>query len=91
VGDDAPIADEEMQPQDEWNASYERQVREEREKTSTPEGATLKPTWKGRPPSQEQGRDTVPRTTPEGSRRHYRGEKSMKVLLERVDAAATLG
>jgi hypothetical protein len=69
VGDDMLIADEEMQPQDEWNASYEQQVREEREKTSTPESSTLKPKWKGRPPSQERGRDTVFRTTPETYKR----------------------
>jgi hypothetical protein len=54
-GDVTLIADEEMLPPDEWNASYKQQVREEREKTPTPEGSTLKPTWKGRPPSQERG------------------------------------
>jgi uncharacterized protein with beta-barrel porin domain len=91
VGDDILVADEEMLPQDEWNASYEQQVREEREKTPTLDSSTLKPTWKGRPPSQERGRDTVVRTTPETNRRHLRGGKSMRVYLERVDAAATLG
>jgi DNA repair exonuclease SbcCD ATPase subunit len=68
-----------------------RNEKREREQTPKPESATSKPTWKGRPPSREQGQDTVIRTTPEKNRRHYRGEKSMKVYLERVDAAATLG
>jgi hypothetical protein len=91
VGDDTLIADEEMPALDEWNVRYEQQVREEREKTPTPEGATSKPTWKGRPPSQERGRDTVIQTIPERNRRPIRGEKSMRVYLERIDAAATLG